>query len=387
MKQESNILISIIIPTYNGGRYIKTCLESVISSKVENIEIIVSDDGSDDDTLNIINNFTDPRIITFSNNTRLGMQKNYEKAVERSQGDWIVLIGQDDLMMPSSLEIINEIIQADSNLEIIVSSRGYFNWADSNNMKITPKVIIYKNNLIKRKIKSKKRLMLTLLGLVSYNQGPQMYTGSIIKKSLVEKIKEKQESIFFLYPIPDVSSAISILDQSVNYLRIYHSLFLVGTSKSSTGAKIEKLLDVGKKEILNQFDTTADYDFVPGRGLTTNLQWYMVEAADMILSKKLKHLGQKFFKNNNFRLASILAMDLRNITDNKFKKLYFETNKKLRILDSMTILQLVFIIKIIYTLKLIFKYIYIIILLITKRIVIRFRVQEKDIIHLMTTWD
>ena len=115
-------------------------------------------------------------------------------------------MGQDDLMMPTCLTRITKILEREKEAEIIVTSRGYYYWDDTKIKKYFPKLIVYNNNLLKRKINSKLRLILTIFGMVSYNQGPQLYTGTAIKMNLVNKIKEIQGGIFFTYPIPDVSS-------------------------------------------------------------------------------------------------------------------------------------------------------------------------------------
>jgi glycosyltransferase involved in cell wall biosynthesis len=387
MNQKKDILISIIVPTYNGGKYIKACIDSILENNYQNFEIIVSDDGSEDNTLSIVKKYSDSRISVFSNQSRLGMQKNYEKAILRSKGDWLILIGQDDFIMPFSLSKINKIICNNPNEEIIVSSRGYFNWHDSDYKKRKPKAIVYKNNIYKRKISSKVRLILTLLGLVSYNQGPQLYTGSVIKRTIVNKILQKQKNQLFVYPIPDISSAISILNNSTKYLRVYESLFLIGTSELSTGAKIERLVSSKKEDIMTQFDSKAENVFIPGMGLTTNLQWYIIEAYEMMFKNKYKVLGQSLFRNYSYRLSGILAMDIRKIKDDKFQELKSEVSGKSSMTSYLAILLFTLMFIIILVSKKILKYIYIITLFICKKIVIKYRVNEITIVKSLRSWD
>jgi hypothetical protein len=190
-----------------------------------------------------------------------------------------------------------------------------------------------------------------------------------------------------LYPIPDVSSAISILFHSKKYLRVYKSLFLIGTSKSSTGLKIESLLDVGKKEISTQFDTTSEKGFVPGRGLTTNLHWYIVEAADIILNKKVKYIGQSLYTKSHYRIALILAQDLSKIRDRKFRKLYFEVNLKSKLSDYFMISLLTVLLSLVYKSKSVFKYFYLVNLIVLKRIKLSYKISDKEIIACLSAWD
>lgn len=387
MSSKKDVLISIIIPTYNGGKYINACIDSILENNDQNFEIIISDDGSEDNTLSIVKKYSDSRISIFSNQSRLGMKKNYEKAILQSRGDWLILIGQDDLIMPSSLSKINKIFCNNPNVEIIVSSRGYFYWDDSDNKKRKPKVVVYKNNIFRRKISSKVRLILTLLGLVSYNQGPQLYTGSIIKRTIVNKILKNQDNQLFVYPIPDISSAISILNNSTKYLRIYESLFLIGTSEISTGAKIERLVSAKKGDIMKQFDSKDENVFIPGRGLTTNLQWYIVEAYEMIYKNQYKVFGQSLFRNYSYRLSGILAMDIGKIKDDKFQELQSEVFRKSNMINYLIILCFTLTLILILASKKILKYIYIIMLFVIKKIVIEYRVNEIAIVKSLRSWD
>ena len=67
MSSKKDVLISIIIPTYNGGKYINACIDSILENNDQNFEIIISDDGSEDNTLSIVKKYSDSRISIFSN--------------------------------------------------------------------------------------------------------------------------------------------------------------------------------------------------------------------------------------------------------------------------------------------------------------------------------
>jgi glycosyltransferase involved in cell wall biosynthesis len=346
---------------------------------MKNMEVIICDDGSIDDTVKIVKSISDPRISIFTHESRKGMNKNYEQAIKLCKGEWIILMGQDDLMMPNCLSQINSIVERNQDIEVIVSSRGYYYWEDTKFKIHHPRLIVYKNNLLARKIKSKVRLTLTLLGLVSYNQGPQLYTGTAIKMNLVKRIKEMQGGIFFTYPIPDVSSSISILNLSSSYYRLYNSLFLIGTSKSSTGAKIEKLIDSNKDKILKEFEVTTKNRNIPGRGLTTNLQWYIVEASETIFKNEKNQRCNRLYLNKNYRLALIISSGLTKFQDTNFHKLYLEVNGKVKQSDVIEILIYTCCLKILFMLKSTLKYIYVLTLLLINKITIKFNVDERRI--------
>ncbi len=103
--------VSVIIPTYNRARYLKECIDSVLNQGFMNLEIIVCDNASTDNTTQIINSFNDKRIFYYRNNTNLGATKNYNKVLSYVTGDFIQIFGDDDVMnigcIQKKLEIFN----------------------------------------------------------------------------------------------------------------------------------------------------------------------------------------------------------------------------------------------------------------------------------------
>lgn len=111
-------LVSICIPTYNGALYIRESLESVIKQSYNNLEIIISDDGSTDDTLNIVKNFTDKRIRIITNNDNHGMLGNSLNCIKNAQGKYIKLLFQDDLIYKDC--ILKEVLVFENNPSVSV---------------------------------------------------------------------------------------------------------------------------------------------------------------------------------------------------------------------------------------------------------------------------
>lgn len=96
--------ISVCLATFNGEKYIKAQLDSILSQLSENDEVIVSDDGSIDNTLPILRNYNDYRIKIYNNSKRKGVIGNFENALYQAQGDYLFLCDQDDIWMPDKVE-------------------------------------------------------------------------------------------------------------------------------------------------------------------------------------------------------------------------------------------------------------------------------------------
>jgi glycosyltransferase involved in cell wall biosynthesis len=117
------IKLSICIPTFNRSKYLINCLNSIkISSRkfkyINNVEIIVSDNNSSDDTLSVLKSFRSPILFRYSsNNTNIGIAKNFLKVVSMAQGKYVWLIGDDDLLLPNSLTKLFEIFNKNYNID------------------------------------------------------------------------------------------------------------------------------------------------------------------------------------------------------------------------------------------------------------------------------
>jgi len=98
-------LISIIICTYNGADFLEETLRSVMNQTYKNIEIVVVDDGSKDNTCAVVEKCSeeDRRIVLYKKkNGGLPSSRNY--AFEKAKGEWIAIIDQDDLCYPTRIE-------------------------------------------------------------------------------------------------------------------------------------------------------------------------------------------------------------------------------------------------------------------------------------------
>lgn len=99
-------MISVCVTTYNGEKYLKEQLDSILCQLTESDEVIISDDGSTDATMEIINGYHDPRVKLYPNTNRKGVVGNFENALNKAGGDFIFLADQDDIWMPNKTEIM-----------------------------------------------------------------------------------------------------------------------------------------------------------------------------------------------------------------------------------------------------------------------------------------
>jgi glycosyltransferase involved in cell wall biosynthesis len=119
-------LVSVCIPSYNGSKYLAAALESVEQQTYENIEILVSDDGSTDDTLPLLNVFAKrtkyPFIIL--KHSPSGIGANWNNAMKHSKGEYIKFLFQDDLLLPNCIEEMVSVLDTEKEIGLVASKRS-----------------------------------------------------------------------------------------------------------------------------------------------------------------------------------------------------------------------------------------------------------------------
>ena len=114
-------LVSIIMPTYNCGKYIEQSINSVISQTYKNWELIIIDDCSTDNTIDIVNKFKDKRIKFLQNpkNSGAAISRNY--GLREAKGKWIAFLDSDDLWKSQKLE---------KQIKFMIENSYYFSYTN-----------------------------------------------------------------------------------------------------------------------------------------------------------------------------------------------------------------------------------------------------------------
>lgn len=140
-------MISVCLASYNGSKYIEDQIRSILKQIGTNDELVISDDGSSDNTIDIINSFGDDRIKLFINKGERGFVNNFENSLHFAKGDYIFLADQDDVWVDGRVEktiakfregydfVYVDCMTTDSKLNVINNSRvdsqkikpGFFN--------------------------------------------------------------------------------------------------------------------------------------------------------------------------------------------------------------------------------------------------------------------
>jgi glycosyltransferase involved in cell wall biosynthesis len=111
--------VSICIPSYNNGSLIGPAIRSVLDQTFRDIEIIVVDNGSADDSERVVRSFCDERIKFSKNNKNIGMTRNWNRCISMASGEFICLLCADDLYLPTFVERTLSMLETHPNIGFV----------------------------------------------------------------------------------------------------------------------------------------------------------------------------------------------------------------------------------------------------------------------------
>lgn len=115
--------VSICIPSYNAGRWIHSAVRSALAQTFEDFELIVVDNASDDDTVEVVEAFDDERITIVRNPMNIGATRNFNLCVARARATLVKFLHADDQLYPDCLERMTQVINGEPRVGLVFSPR------------------------------------------------------------------------------------------------------------------------------------------------------------------------------------------------------------------------------------------------------------------------
>ena len=113
--------VSVVIPVYNNEKFLNESINSILKQTYNNIETIAVNDGSTDESLKILNQYSDK--ITIINQENQGLAKALQAGIEHISGNWFKWFSPDDILLPKSIETLVETI-----IKLPPNTIVYSNW-------------------------------------------------------------------------------------------------------------------------------------------------------------------------------------------------------------------------------------------------------------------
>lgn len=138
-------LVSVCVPTYNGCQYIVEALQSIGHQTYKNLEVIVSDDASKDTTLHLVEAFK--KEVDFPvhiiHHTPSGIGANWNNCLKNATGKYIKFLFQDDVMQPTCLEEMVQVLEQNPELALVASKREFILENEMNTPEIIKWIQVY----------------------------------------------------------------------------------------------------------------------------------------------------------------------------------------------------------------------------------------------------
>jgi len=173
--------ISVIIPTYNHAEFLSDAIESVLQQTYKDIEVIVVNDGSTDNTLEVLKKYQNK--ITLISQENQGCSSARNTGIRNSNGEYISILDSDDLYRPQKLEHQCKVLDSDNSVGIVYSDAFYFQHPSINSSVLHPC--------------TKAPDGFSLLGSALFLDCNLPSPSTLIRRTLGEKVKWFDETMLF----------------------------------------------------------------------------------------------------------------------------------------------------------------------------------------------
>lgn len=297
-------LISIIIPVYNGEKYLEDCLNSIKNQTFENLEVIIIDDGSSDGSINIARNFVenDGRFIIIETENR-GVSRARNLGLEIAKGEYIGFVDCDDIIEPRMYEKLYSILEeiCDNNVIACCSFNNQIN-----NLNI----ISRDNNKIEIWNNEKSISELFVNKLVQGFVWNKLYPKKILKDKIYfdYKIFSHEDLLFNFKVLENNSVKIAFTNEELYHYRINES----GCMFSSRFSKKRLTAINAYEQMLNvEWLTKPNLEIIRGQFVLVNL---------ILISNILKSK-----ENINNELISLLIKNIK-----KYRREFFKSKVNIK---------------------------------------------------------
>jgi glycosyltransferase involved in cell wall biosynthesis len=222
---------NVIIPTRERADTLYYCLRTVVEQAYDNLNIIISDNYSQDNTREVVESFSDKRIKYINTGKRISMSENWEFALSHVKDGWVTFLGDDDGMLPDGLARITSVID-ETDVQAITSRWGFYFWPRSTTLENQLTVPLSRGY---EERDCKVWLAKLMKGNANYHDLPYVYTGGFVNVELINKARNKKGE-FFCSMIPDVYSAVALASTADRYVMLHEPICVMGVSSHSGGA-------------------------------------------------------------------------------------------------------------------------------------------------------
>ncbi len=219
---------TILIPTRERSDTLYHTIRACLNQTYKNYEVIVSDNYSQDNTKDIVMSFNNSRLKYINTTKRVSMSENFDFALSHVEDGYLMFIGDDDGILPNSLEYVNDIIK-ETKCEAVVSYNAFYTWPETTN----PNKLFWSSRDGYEIRDSKEWIKRYLTFKMTYTFDlPGAYCG-FVKKEVFDRISK--DGFFFRSSTPDAYSALAVAFATEKYVYSHTAFAVHGSSVRSNG--------------------------------------------------------------------------------------------------------------------------------------------------------
>ena len=202
MSNKPDLLVSVIMPTYNSSKFVAESINSILNQTYLNFELLITDDCSSDETVSILKNFEkrylNIKVFSLAINSGAGVARN--NSIKEAKGRFIAFCDSDDIWLPNKLEIqVNFMVS--NNLSFTYSNYKIYEF-DNYKSKVKPPLMLKYDNLLNK----------NYIGCLTV-----MYDESVTGKMYMPLLRNRQDWGFWLLIIKRTGVAIGINQELAIY--------------------------------------------------------------------------------------------------------------------------------------------------------------------------
>jgi len=229
--------VSIIIPTRERAQYLNYSIQTALKIEDDKTEIVVCDNASQDNTMDVVKKFSDPRLKYVNTGARISMRENFNFALNASAGDYVVFFGDDDGILPGQFKFLRQLLETHQP-DGISWDRITYGWPVEGYGKKTGGVRLYQRSTYGAEYAydPRERNLDALMGCrlsALQPSTPNIYHGCV-SRAYLNKAAPSPE-VFFDSAIPDVNFEYRATMTGGKFLHADHPFSINGHSPASTG--------------------------------------------------------------------------------------------------------------------------------------------------------
>ena len=225
--------VTVVIPTRERSDTLLWALKTCVTQDYDELEILVSDNASTDDTRDVVESYDDGRIRYINPGRRLGMSEHWEFAFGHLTPGYVCVIGDDDGLLPDAVADVSQIVEG-SDLPLVWAFQQYF-WPTYPDPALANSLIMpLRQPPTVREVDSRSSVRAVLADNSRYPLLPSPYFG-IVPTSAIDEIRGRCGSVFCSIT-PDIYAGFAVAAVRSTYLQTDRAYSLAGQSGHSNGA-------------------------------------------------------------------------------------------------------------------------------------------------------